>query len=178
MLLTIHLHETKNVHYRCIVNRWHFILMFLPPCLVVPPASEGVGVQQYLGCKCTLSKYPYQNLRPVNMRLRPCPFTFDLPSQANLKNVSDQVSSVVTNAEQESILTRLFQKVTLTLHGINRQKRCIAQDYTCGVRLHYRKRSRRVAVTHDKLYPNERVHVSARYDSVVCMLMKRHGNDR
>lgn len=35
--------------------------------------------------------------------------------QANLKDTSDQVNSVVTNAEQESILARLLQKVTLNL---------------------------------------------------------------
>lgn len=35
-------------------------------------------------------------------------------SQANLKDVSDQVNSVVTDAEQESILTGLLQKVSIT----------------------------------------------------------------
>lgn len=45
------------------------------------------------------------------------PLRFRLSPQANLKDVSDQVNSVVTDAEQESILTRLFQKVTLTVDG-------------------------------------------------------------
>lgn len=36
--------------------------------------------------------------------------------QANLKDVSDQVNSVVINAEQESILARLLQKVTFHLY--------------------------------------------------------------
>lgn len=37
-----------------------------------------------------------------------------ISSKANLKNVSDQVNSVVTNAEQESFLSQLLQKVTRT----------------------------------------------------------------
>lgn len=40
------------------------------------------------------------------------PFASDFPLQANLKDVSDQVNSVVTDAEQESILSRLLLKVT------------------------------------------------------------------
>lgn len=38
-------------------------------------------------------------------------FRVRLPPQANLKDVSDQVNSVVTNAEQEAILSRLLLKV-------------------------------------------------------------------
>lgn len=38
---------------------------------------------------------------------------FRFIGQANLKDVSDQVNSVVTNAEQESILARLLRKVSL-----------------------------------------------------------------
>ncbi len=41
-----------------------------------------------------------------------CSFRIRLPPQANLKDVSDQVNSVVTNAEQEAILSRLLLKVT------------------------------------------------------------------